>query len=1680
MASTSTGVITELEDLRLYLQERMQEYDSTIDTSLGSTFDNTVIQPLINRIGPDPYITDIVSFIHGRLRGEFDSSELVLQDGEPIDDLVVRPNRVLLEAFRRQIRLIALGQSLANPELLNEKEADNLGANFFARRRLGGYSVGIARLYFTAPQFSLVNPSNALFTGGGLQFFPIEPQAIQADRMVFNEEDNLFYFDIVARSEAQGSEYNIAANQLNSIEGVPSVVKVTNKAAFEGGADKEGTVEFIERVETSLTEKSLVTVRGINARLLDTFENIRLIQVIGFGDPEMNRDIITGETDSPTAYAGAIVTKVSATQIDLTNPTNSIIDYSGSGSFKDTFLEVGVEVGDQVFSVDIGTAEVKRFFVTDVQTQTIYVDPPIVGTISTVVGLARPQGGISISDIPGGITGPDPTIEINANEVHIGGAYDVFVRAGAPQDRNITLEGVLDAEPLRFGLDLESFGSEDDQLAHITGDIDNVAAIPNTDRYGNPIADADLLEIVVQVLDGSSSTEVNPWVPTEDDIGRYIQIREPDPSLHHGTYQISEVIGEEYYSGERCVRIRIEKEDEERGGLDAEWLAAGPEENNLDLKVRLVEKISIKSRVRDLDQSSVVVAENDPAGRPAILGGVNFNSVGVEIGDSIVIETGADAGIYSVRRILDWLNEGDALILDRDLADTVKTTALNTGLRYRVADELNVDLVAPKVPKIPLGSIFTGDDLTSTAGSNVVSTTGTTNFLLAGVEEGDTLEVLSGSNIGQYTVSSVTGTTATLDRAMPSTLSLQEFEVYRAFTGITRPMVNVDEIELLDSNSQPTGITIPYGDVIDARVLGTLSNRAQGKTVESYTGELQDNGLGYVDLEDTNINFDSEGVEAGYRLNILSGNSAGSYTIIGTGTDPAIGLTANVIRVAAVADGGTTFIGAESDIHYTIGLPSSGIARLFFLEPTSVEILTGLVGGRVQYSEGGVTPKVFQFSEVSGFNIVPAPGDADDDARDLRVVRTYSDIITSGGGGTTTVGTGIYTATDTFITDGVQIGDTLRLTGADAGDYIVTSVNSEIQVTVDATFAGSAGVTHEVLRYRTVVELTDTNRPGVYELEIQEGDIVEINEPIPFRVPNTGAPFTGQTFDEAGVFGPPAPLRTRSGDNLVSVTENSLIDFEVMNSNYPLVGQTLYIESGPDAGAYTIEEVVSAKELRLNTVMTNTTEALEARDVNLRTGLALSASGSKTNLQDTDDAGQVGLLASGQYVTIFESTRSDIDGTYQISDNLPGSPDTMELDFSMTDHFDASVGSGLPESMDTKSVGPFSWIATDSDNPGYAFHIYRSVATEFEVLEVATKAGFNDSAWLGTTRADITAPDQLDDLSGTLAGAGAQRGDIVEVLNGGALQGIYHIESVSGNTAYIHSEVPFPATAADIAVRFWGGAVGSRRMLTLGPKDSSSGRAAVGDLIPYRVVRSDIQRLSSTEMEDNFDGTLYYVDVQIESLGAGDDLNLVEGSRLEVTSGLKADGYTYTVENETLSFSAFEEVSINFDRRFLPVGNSDSPENLTEISGRNLKVSYGTSTTTKLVNDLMRSDQDRVVNADPIARHFLPSYVYSSLQYQGGVSEDSMGPQLEELVNGRGAEDELRVSDLETVLIQNGAEAIEHPIELVTVTHDLGRKLVVNRSDNKIGGTNDVPFNGTGRISAFFTEYGETLLLVRE
>lgn len=1543
---------SELDALRTFLAERLLAFDSTIDTSAGSTADTEIIQPLLARLGPDAFETPILEFLVRRAQTEF--PDLVIQKGEPIYDLIFNFARMALSPYRRQINLVSNNQSIANPNTINENEADRLMANYFTSRRVGGFAVGTARIFFNQARFASVTPTQAVFTGSGLRYFPVENQSITAEQMLFNQSGSLFYFDIIVRAEEQGDEYNIDPNTLIGIENFPAVVKVQNLTRFVDGVSSESTEEFFDRVEQSLAERSLVVPRGIRARLFELFDTIQSIGVTGFGDVEMNRDLVTGSPDGVFAF-GSMTSDAATSRLTLAPGTNLTTGVPGQTDF----VSAGISVGDTVSYLNLASSNIEDFTIEEVVSAfqiRVSPVPPTLVSASPFWFKSKNKGQIFISDIPGGILEPQTAqgeIIVENNQVHIGGKTDIFVRAGSPQEATITINGLRDSEPLQLGTELETFGGDSNEFIQI---FEQSTAGATTDTaYAAPgDTTADILIKAYESLDDTFA-----WDPSEEDVGRYLELFGPVSvgNNNFGAFEILSIRGFEVIGGVLFKRITISLFNQWTNANDG---AIDDHGSALAMPYRLLESVSVKSRVRDRSNPQV-----------------DFNGsgqgLGAQVGDSVVIETGDDAGVYTIRRILTSIGTDDTLILDRDLNGTVTPsgTGGGTGLRYRLDDEIQLDLIDPRAPKIPIGDVFPGGDLSTVANSNVVNSS-STNFLLAGVDVGDILEIPTGNAAGTYTISAVQATQLTLSSEVPATGFNLEFNVYTGFEGIERPMVRVKEIELLDSTNQPTGVTVPYGGVIDVRARGVFGNRSQGTIVDSFQGSI-DVGVSSITLNDTSLDFLARGVTAGTKLEILEGDNLGEYEVAT--------VTSNSLTIIGQSGGDKDFAATDTAIHYRAGITSSGTARLYFLNPTSVEIDTGIAGGRLQ-SADTTQPFDFRFSDDEGFVILPEFGATTVDTDDLRAVRSYS------------VGVG---------------------------------------------------------QFETIVELKDEGR-DVYNLELQVGDLLEVQEEIQF-LDSTG---TRLVDPSNAIFGSPAGLRTVTGSNQVRIPANSEIDFSQMGD---LAGQTLVIRSGPDEGTYTIRRVVDSKTLELNSVMTGSTLTILGRDSATTRDASIIQVGPDFFLEDVTDVGQ--LPAVGDYVTIFEATDPTLEGTYEVLErDIPNSR--------------VRLSGTLPVS----GSNTFSWVSTGPNTLSgvveQEFRIYNTNPTVVSIKEVATVGPEIKGLQTGT----ISGVAPLTTITGSAGDfTGVARGDRLEVVSG-VNAGVYPIVSTTSNTLTVSSATPFNGAQVGVEYRVRGGLHGSRKMLTVEGYEGSSGLLVPGLDMPYQIRRPGVFRVSSTEMEDNLENGLYYVDIPVESLGPGDNRNLERLSRLVVTRGVRVDGYTYNVENSNLTFSMYEEVSLSFDRRFLPIGNSDLPENRTELGGRNLQITYENSPTVRTVNSFIRGDSDRVLVADPIARHFLPSFVFVTFIYEGGSSVQVVGPELENFINSLGALDELEVSDLEAFITRRGATSVRHPITIVTVTHDIDRNLVVERSENAVGGS-VVPFNGTGRISSYFATLGEGLVLER-
>ena len=446
------------DDLLEFIQERLLAYDPTIDLTSGSAADIQIIQPLLARYGVDPFTMPLEQFIGTRLSQEFPDVDIV--DGDAVMDLLVKPARVLFEPIVQEINRVRNNLSFANPATLELSEADALGANYFTARNSGDFARVNVRLYFTVPQSIVVSPSNYCYTGGGLNFLPTSLQSITVSEMLFNKENNYYYFDIFTIAEQPGGTYNVPVGAINSIYGLPSVANVFNKLPARYGVPDEDVVGYMSRIQSNITERSPVVLRGIASIISDNFSEVTCNAVAGFNDPEMQRDILQGSGIGPIlslgslgypvpdGKGGAYTTRIAVRDADvdftqLIGPVGVAVD-GFTLSIASSILLENAPCGDFTITavIDMDTLEV----------DTAGMIPWHTGVTPAYWAVRKNQ--LTLSGVPGGTELPTSTglVTVLSDQVHIGGMTDIYVRGNTMDQGAIVYTEITDEMPLLSGI----------------------------------------------------------------------------------------------------------------------------------------------------------------------------------------------------------------------------------------------------------------------------------------------------------------------------------------------------------------------------------------------------------------------------------------------------------------------------------------------------------------------------------------------------------------------------------------------------------------------------------------------------------------------------------------------------------------------------------------------------------------------------------------------------------------------------------------------------------------------------------------------------------------------------------------------------------------------------------------------------------------------------------------------------------------------------------------------------------------------------------------------------------------------------------------------------------------------------------------------------------------------------
>jgi hypothetical protein len=231
--------------------------------------------------------------------------------------------------------------------------------------------------------------------------------------------------------------------------------------------------------------------------------------------------------------------------------------------------------------------------------------------------------------------------------------------------------------------------------------------------------------------------------------------------------------------------------------------------------------------------------------------------------------------------------------------------------------------------------------------------------------------------------------------------------------------------------------------------------------------------------------------------------------------------------------------------------------------------------------------------------------------------------------------------------------------------------------------------------------------------------------------------------------------------------------------------------------------------------------------------------------------------------------------------------------------------------------------------------------------------------------------------------------------------------------------------------------------------------------MPYRIIRSDVKRISSTAMADQRYGALYYIDLPLVGLGVRSDFNISKSVGLEMFGNYKASGYTLDVEKDIYTYSDEEQVSIVLPRSVLPVGSTPDLDNELNLAGQNMQVNYDSATLVSNIQAFFDSPLDRVVVANVLVRHFLPSYVFLDATYVGGDSTELVAEQIIDYINAIDPDlNELVADDIAEIIRKRKASQVRLPINMIVLTHGTDRRIRGTQSEDIIGGTELPTFTG--------------------
>lgn len=245
------------------------------------------------------------------------NSDIDTSDGSAIGSLLINPLSTIIAPVLSEQASILSNMGLLDVENMDKDDLDAVASNFLVTRRQASISTGNIRFYYTSPVAVNIPVDTLISTQEGILFKTTVEFSITSGGMSNNtDEYPLFHTgDIPIESIEAGENSNVLANTIIKLVGsiTPAPTKVSNPQAVYGATEPESNTAFKDRLLSVFTNRGLTSAEGIIHVVSSLYPNITKINVKGYGDDEMQRDLVvsgvnvadaTKEEDYQYKYSG--------------------------------------------------------------------------------------------------------------------------------------------------------------------------------------------------------------------------------------------------------------------------------------------------------------------------------------------------------------------------------------------------------------------------------------------------------------------------------------------------------------------------------------------------------------------------------------------------------------------------------------------------------------------------------------------------------------------------------------------------------------------------------------------------------------------------------------------------------------------------------------------------------------------------------------------------------------------------------------------------------------------------------------------------------------------------------------------------------------------------------------------------------------------------------------------------------------------------------------------------------------------------------------------------------------------------------------------------------------------------------------------------------------------------------